>query len=78
MEGEDIVEAQTAQGDLVVTRWTFRGRHTGEVFGVPATGKPVTMSGVFIDRVEDGKIVEHWDEADVLGLLQQIGALPSS
>ena len=73
-DGQDRVEQQLAEGDLVATRWTFRGTHRGELFGVAPTGKQVTMSGMFIDRVQDGKIVEHWDEADIAGLMEQLGA----
>jgi steroid delta-isomerase-like uncharacterized protein len=68
------VEDQIAEGDKVATRWTGQGTHTGEIFGIAPTGKQVTLSGVFIDRIANGKIVEHWDEADIQGLLQQLGA----
>jgi len=71
------VDDQIAQGDQVVTRWTAAGTHQGELFGMPATGKPVKVTGIFIDRVIDGKIVESWAEYDALGMMQQLGAIPT-
>jgi steroid delta-isomerase-like uncharacterized protein len=72
------VEDQVAEGDEVVSRWTLRGTHQGEFFGVPASGKRVEMSGIQIDRFdeESGKIVEEWAEFDLLGAMRQIGAIP--
>ncbi len=72
------VEEQVAEGDEVVSRWTLRGTHQGEFFGVPATGKRVEMSGIQIDRFEEesGKIVEEWAEFDLLGAMRQLGAIP--
>ena len=71
------IEDQIAEGAKVVTRLTGRGTHRGEAFGVPATGKPVTITAIFIDEVADGKLVGHWDEADILGVVQQLGAPPA-
>ena len=76
------VELQVAEGDLVVTRTTARGTHTGEYRGltykgIPPTGKQVTWTGIDIFRIADGKIVEHWSNEDDLGRLQQVGALPT-
>jgi steroid delta-isomerase-like uncharacterized protein len=73
-DGQDHIETQVAEGDTVVTRWSFEGTHQGELFGVAPTGKVVTMSGISIDRIADGRLVERWDEADVLGLLAQLEA----
>jgi steroid delta-isomerase-like uncharacterized protein len=70
------IEDQIAEGDRVVTRWTARGRHTGDLMGMPPSGRDVSVSGVFINRVVNGKIVEGWGNFDALGMLQQIGALP--
>jgi steroid delta-isomerase-like uncharacterized protein len=69
------VEASVAEGDLVASRWTITGTHTGTFQGVPPTGRQVTMVGIDISRVIDGKIAEHWAQFDVLGVLQQIGAI---
>jgi steroid delta-isomerase-like uncharacterized protein len=72
------VEDQIAEGDLVVTRWTASGTHRGELIGImPATGKQVKVTGIFIDRFSDGKIVESWGEFDALGMMQQVGAIPA-
>lgn len=70
------IEDQLAEGDKVVTRWTSRGTNTGSLFGVSATGKSATITGITIDRIADGKIVESWDELDQLGMLQQLGVIP--
>ncbi len=76
------VELQVAQGDLVVTRWTARGTHTGEYRGltykgIPPTGKQVTWTTTEIVRLVDSKVVEYWSNDDAVGRLQQIGALPT-
>ena len=65
-----------AEGDKVVARTTMRGTHRGEFFGIPPTGKAVTMNGVHVLRIAEGKIAEHWGSNDDLGLLQQLGAIP--
>jgi len=72
-----IIEAQIAEGDLVVTRLRGRGTFTGECLGIPPNGKVVEITGISIHRIADGKLVEHWANADLLGLLQQMGAIPS-
>jgi steroid delta-isomerase-like uncharacterized protein len=70
------IEQQLADGDFVATRYTCRGTHEGDIMGVPATGRDVTIAGLVISRFQDGKVVEEWEVSDVFGLLQQIGALP--
>jgi steroid delta-isomerase-like uncharacterized protein len=70
------IDDQIAEGDKVASRWTFRGTHQGEFMGIPATGKAVAVTGITIDRIAGGQIVEHWRETDILGLLQQLGAPP--
>jgi predicted ester cyclase len=78
-EGAQItVQEQIAEGDFVATRWEGRGRHTGEVMGVAPTGKDVVVSGQTFSRLENGKIVEEWWNWDTLGMLQQIGAVPTA
>jgi steroid delta-isomerase-like uncharacterized protein len=71
------VEDVIAEGDKVVTRYTVRGTHQGEVeeFG-PPTGRQVEIEGITIHRVEDGKIVEEWERYDNLGVLQRLGLAP--
>lgn len=71
------LEDEIADGDRVVTRWTARGTHDGELFGIPATGKQATVTGMTIDRIVDGRIAESWNNWDTLGLLQQLGAIPA-
>jgi predicted ester cyclase len=77
-EGAQItVRDQIAEGDVVATRWEGRGRHTGELMGISPTGKEVTITGQTLSRVTGGKIVEEWTNWDTLGMLQQIGAVPT-
>lgn len=71
------IEDQIAEGDLVVTRWRATGTHQGELMGMPATGKQATVTGITIDLIADGRIVESWDNWDTLGLMQQLGAIPA-
>lgn len=71
------VEDQIAAADRVVTRWTAHGTHQGAFQGIPATGKAVRVTGIDIDRLVDGKVVECWPQFDELGLLRQLGALPA-
>jgi len=75
------VEDMIANGDKVVTRYTARGTQDGELQGNPPispTGKQVTVPGVWIHRVVEGKIVESWNVWDTLGMLQQLGVIPQS
>ncbi len=85
------IDDQVVQGDKVVTRWTASGTHQGELSGgippasrlvgsqrVPPTGKQITVTGVAIDRISGGKIIEHFGVQDSLGMMQQIGALPTT
>ncbi len=71
------IEEQIAEGDTVVTRWTASGTHEGELFGIAPTGKRTTTTGVSIERLANGKIVESHDEWDALGLMQQLGVVPA-
>jgi steroid delta-isomerase-like uncharacterized protein len=65
-----------ADGDRVVRRFTVRGTHGGRYMAVPATGRRVEVSGIGIDRLDGGKLVESWINLDVLGLLLQLGVVP--
>ncbi len=69
---EDLVVA----GDRVVGRYVYRGTHTGELMGIPASGNAVEMRSIDIWRVEDGMFAEHWDELNLMELFQQMGVLP--
>jgi predicted ester cyclase len=78
-EGAQItVKEQIAEGDLVATRWQGRGRHTGEIMGIAPSGKDVVVSGLTLSRLANEKIVEEWTNWDTLGMLQQIGAVPTA
>ncbi|CAN5625070.1 ester cyclase [soil metagenome] len=67
------VEDQVAEGDRAATRWTATGTNDGEIMGMPATGRTSKVTGMTIDRFEDGRIVEGWVNWDTLGMLQQLG-----
>ena len=69
------IEDLIAEGDRVVTRWTARGTHQGELMGNAPTGNPATVTGILIDRISGGKIEEEWADYDTLHLMQQIGAV---
>ena len=71
------VEDVISEGDSVVTRYTVRGTHEGEIeeFG-PPTGKQIELQGITIHRIADGKIVEEWERYDNLSLMQQLGLAP--
>jgi len=71
---EDII----AEEDKVVSRVTFRGTHTGEFMGIAPNKREVTVMQISIDRIADGKIVEHWGLADQLSLMHQLGVGPST
>jgi len=75
-DGRWTVEDQVAEGDKVVTRWSFTGTHQGELVGLAPTGKQVTTSGMVIDRIVEGKVVEEWEEWDTLGMTRQMSATP--
>lgn len=71
------VDDLTADSDKVTARFTARGVHAGEFMGLPPTGKAITMTGIEIFRIQDGKIAELWGEANLMGLMQQLGILPT-
>ena len=71
------VEDLIAEGDKVVTRLTVRGTQQGEFMGIPPTGKQATVKAIDINRIVGGKSIEHWLEMDTLGLMQQLGVVPT-
>ena len=73
MEIEDVI----AEGDRVAVRLVSHARHTGTFMGIPATGKEYTVSEIHIFRIREGQVAEHWYNGDMLGLMQQLGALPA-
>jgi steroid delta-isomerase-like uncharacterized protein len=64
---------QVVAGDKVATRWLATGVHSGDLNGIPATGRSVRLTGISIDRIAGGKIVESWEVTDDAGLLRQLG-----
>jgi steroid delta-isomerase-like uncharacterized protein len=70
------VEDVIAEGDTTAARFTITGTNSGEFFGIPPTGKAVTVTGMDFMRFRDAKIIEHWGEMDMLGLMQQLGIIP--
>lgn len=72
------IKDQIAEGDTVVTRTTWKATHSGEFQGLPPTGKRIEIGGIAIARIEDGKIAERWVMVDQLGMMQQLGLVPSS
>jgi steroid delta-isomerase-like uncharacterized protein len=72
------VEEMVAEGDAVVTRFTWTGTHRGAFFGFPATGKSVSVKGVVIDQLADGKMSKSRILMDTFGMMQQLGAVPST
>jgi predicted ester cyclase len=65
-----------AENDLVAFSWTMDGVHQGAFAGVQPTNKKIKVSGINIERLKDGKIVEHWSHFDLAGLIKQISANP--
>ena len=74
---QETIDDVVAEGDKVVIRVTGRGTHQGEFQGIPPTGRRVMATGVGIGRIEDGRIAESWAEYDALGMMQQLGVVPS-
>ena len=70
----DVLESA---GDRLTVRFNMTGDHNGNFMGVPATGNAVTLDGISILQMRDGRCIERWTSADMLGLLQQLGAVPA-
>ncbi len=73
----DEIEDMLAEGDKVAARWRFHGTNSGSFQGMPPTGKAVNVTATGIFRVVDGKVTDNWVNFDMLGLLQQLGVIPS-
>jgi steroid delta-isomerase-like uncharacterized protein len=71
-----VVEDMVAEGDRVAVRLTARATQTGDFMGLPPSGKSYEIAEIHWFRIGDGRIVEHWHQADLLGMLRQLGALP--
>ena len=70
---EDII----SEGDKVITRWKIQGTHKGEFQGIAPTGNRIIVTGIIISRIKENKIIEEWEEIDQLGMLQQLGVIPT-
>jgi steroid delta-isomerase-like uncharacterized protein len=70
------IEDMIAEGDKVVTRWLAKGTHKGDFMGTKPTGNKISVSATVIDRIKDGKVIEHWANRDDLSFLQQVGLIP--
>jgi steroid delta-isomerase-like uncharacterized protein len=71
----DSIDIQIAEGDMVATRATSRGTHRGTFMGVEPTNKELSWTGITIDRIVEGKIVESWTNWDMMGMMQQLGVV---
>jgi predicted ester cyclase len=71
-----VIDDLLIDGDKAVKRWTVTCKHTGELMGVPPTGKEIVFTGINIYHIQDGKIVECWAQSDALGMWQQLGVIP--
>lgn len=69
------IDDEISDGNTVVTRWTATGTHNGDLPGLPRTGRPISITGITIARLSDGKFVESWNNWDALGMMQQLGAV---
>jgi len=74
---QHVFEDQIAEGDKVATRLTLHAVHTGEFQGMPATGKKIAVQQIAIHRIQNSKIVEVWVNSDDIGMMQQLGLMPS-
>jgi predicted ester cyclase len=70
------VEDMVAEGDKVVDRISWQATHQGEMMGIPPTGNTVRVTAIHMSRIAEGKIVERWGQPDMLGMMQQLGAIP--
>jgi steroid delta-isomerase-like uncharacterized protein len=72
-----VIEEMVGEGDKVFSRFTWHGTHRGEFFGVPATGRQIAVKGMVVDRVVAGKMVDSRILMDGLGMMTQLGVIPS-
>ena len=73
-----MIEDVVSEPDRAAVRFTVKGTHLGNSLGFPATGKPAVVSGMFLARIRDGKIVESWNNFDRFGMLQQLGVVAAT
>lgn len=77
-DGRVTVQAQIAEGDIVVTRWRFDATHAGPLYDIPPSGRRISVAGVHVHRIDGGKIVEIWAHPDTLSFMSQMGLLPTT
>ena len=70
------IDDEIVAGDAIVTRWTATGTHNGDLLGHARSGNPLSVTGITIARVKNGKIVESWNNWDALAMMRQLGAIP--
>lgn len=75
-DGQMQVHALLSEGEFAVSLLTWRGTHLGDFYGIPATGKQIELTSIGLDRIVNDKCAEGWGEADMLGLMEQLGAVP--
>ena len=71
------LDDMVADGDKIAARYTMKGTHRGDFFGVSATGKPIAVQAINFYRLVDNQIIEEYGQPDMLALLRQIGAVPT-
>lgn len=71
-----LIEDMIAEDDKVAVRYTLEGTHDGDLFGVPPTGRQLSIKSITVERVSEGKVIEHWRVTDSLDMMQQLGAIP--
>ena len=72
-----VVDDVIAEGNKVAVRHRLQGTHQAEFQGVPATGRQVDVNGIVVFRIENGMIAEAWLNADIMGMMQQLGVVPA-
>jgi steroid delta-isomerase-like uncharacterized protein len=77
VEGHWEIRDILSSGDRVAVRWTGTGTHSGDVMGIPPTGARIEVEALTVLRIENGRIAENWTVWDTLGLLRQLGVVPS-
>ena len=77
-DGVVTVEGQIAEDDIVVTRWRFDATHTGPLYDIPQSGRTISVPGVHVHRISEGKIVEIWAHPDTFSFMSQMGLVPSA
>jgi steroid delta-isomerase-like uncharacterized protein len=70
-----VIEDMIAEGDKVATRYALEGTHSGDLFGVAPTGRQLSIKSMTVERLSEGKIVEHWRVTDELDMMRQLGAI---